>query len=55
LNFKSISLFTFNIADAAITVGLVIFILTLFIKEEPRLDPGSPTSLYDLSDGGSGR
>lgn len=34
--------FTFNIADAAITVGLVIFIISLLARKNPRSGPDNP-------------
>jgi len=47
--------FTFNVADAAITVGLSIFIITLIFKEKRPADPDSPQPISDNPDPESGR
>lgn len=47
--------FTFNIADAAITVGLVIFVLTLIFKDKVIDNQDSPTSVVGNTDTDDGR
>jgi len=47
--------FTFNIADAAITVGLVIFVLALIFKDKVIDNQDSPTSVVGNTDTDDGR